>query len=76
MPIACTAIIVLRKHFLFDPLNDIVFKNSWPVWLCCIFKNYLMQTEGFSKKNVCDMNCVFSVQLLSENLLLVPGVMQ
>jgi hypothetical protein len=47
MPIACTAIIFLRKYFSFDPLNNTAFRNSWPVWLCCIFKNYLMQTEGF-----------------------------
>jgi len=46
--------------------------------LCCSFKNYLVQKEGFSKKkNVRDMNCVFSVQLLSETVRLpVQGVVQ
>jgi len=72
MPIAYTAIIFLSKYFSFDPLNDIVFWNSWPVLLCRIFKNYLVQTEGFlgGEKKVCDMNCTFSVQLLSATLLL------
>lgn len=62
------------QAFSFDPLNNTVFRNSWPVF---IFKNYLVQTEGFWKKNVCNMNCVFSVQHLSETLLIpVQGVVQ
>jgi hypothetical protein len=61
MPIACTAIIFLSKYFSFDPLNNIVFRNACPVWLCCIFENYFMQTEGLKKKKEHDMNCVFSV---------------
>ena len=98
MPTACTAIIFLCKHFSFDLLNNTVFRNSWPVWHCRIFKNYLAQTDGFKKKKnnnnkiiiiiiiiiiknkkktTCNMNCVFSVQLLPETLLLpVQGVVQ